>query len=138
MFALVDDGHQAIVHRRQAFRIAPADQGHFAQHIALQGQFDEKRVLAHDGEQGFGLRVIGQVGRFVLLHAWQQFGVDHCGVIRQPDTFLALGGTFETLLQPERTAIIPMHGNGQAIGDDGNQQQPVVPAHEKTRAAGRF
>ena len=61
VIALIDHGHQAVFHHRHAFRIVPAVERHFAQHIALQAQFDQEGVLAHHRKQGFGLGVIRQV-----------------------------------------------------------------------------
>ncbi|MNF89396.1 hypothetical protein D3C84_719210 [compost metagenome] len=71
MLTLIDNGQQTVAHDRHAFRVAPAHQWHFAQHFTLQVQFDQERVFTHHREQGFGLRVVGQVGRFVLFHPRQ-------------------------------------------------------------------
>ncbi|MNN84300.1 hypothetical protein D3C81_2014470 [compost metagenome] len=70
MTAFVGNRQQAIGHIGHALGIAPTHQGHLAQHIALKAQFHQGRVLAHDGEQGLGLGVVGHIGRLVLLHAW--------------------------------------------------------------------
>ena len=82
VFALIDNRQQAILHHRQTFRVAPAHQRDFAQHVAIEGQFHEKRVFAHHRKQCFGQRVIGQVRRFVLFHPRQHLGINHRPIVR--------------------------------------------------------
>ncbi|MOA07276.1 hypothetical protein D3C78_1269640 [compost metagenome] len=101
MLALIDNGQPAVAQHGDALRVAPAHQRHFAQHIALQVQFDQERVLAHDRKQSLGLRVVDHVRCFILLHARQRLGIDHHPVVRKPDTRLALGRALELLLHPE-------------------------------------
>ena len=82
VIAFIDHRHQAVFHHRHAFRIVPTVERHFAQHIALQAQFDQEGVLAHHRKQGFGLGVVGQVRSLILLHTGQQLGVDHRVIVR--------------------------------------------------------
>ncbi|MNW07825.1 hypothetical protein D3C71_2045020 [compost metagenome] len=82
MVALIDDGQQTVAHGGDPLRIAPTHQRHLAQHVALQRQLDQERFIAHDRKQGFGLRVVGQVGSLVLFHARQHLGVDHRPIVR--------------------------------------------------------
>ncbi|MNY31731.1 hypothetical protein D3C86_1659050 [compost metagenome] len=97
---LIDNRQQTVAQHGDPFRVAPAHQRNLAQHIALQCQLDQKRFIAHHRIQGFALRIVGQVRRFIFFHARQRFGIDHHLIVRQPDTLLALRGTFKTLLQP--------------------------------------
>ncbi|MNT16756.1 hypothetical protein D3C72_1518730 [compost metagenome] len=127
MLALIDNGQSAVAQHGDALRVAPANQWHFAQHITLQVQLDQEGVLAHDRKQGLGLRVIGHVRCFVLLHARQRLGIDHRVIVRQPDTGLTLVRAFELLFHPEHAPRIPVHGKCNAVGDNGHQQEPGVP-----------
>ncbi|MNV49828.1 hypothetical protein D3C71_1417980 [compost metagenome] len=138
MLALIDNGQPAVTQHGDALRVAPADQRHFAQHIALQVQFDQERVLAHDRKQSLGLRVVDHVRCFILLHARQRLGIDHRTIVRQPDARLALGRALELFLHPEHAPRIPVHGECNAVGDNSHQQQPGVPTQGEARTADRF
>ncbi|MNF92734.1 hypothetical protein D3C84_753860 [compost metagenome] len=138
MIALIDDGQLAVAHHRHALRIAPPHQRNFTQHVPLQCQLDQERVFTHHRIQGFGLWVVGQVRSLVLFHAGQRLGIDDRLVIRQPDTLLALGRAFKTLLQPKHPSVVPMHGERKAIGGSDHQQEPGIPSQGKARAASGF
>lgn len=43
--AFIDNGHLAVLHDCHTFRVIPAVERHFAQHVALQAQLHEERVL---------------------------------------------------------------------------------------------
>ncbi|MCY1428399.1 hypothetical protein D9M71_442820 [compost metagenome] len=137
VIALIDNRQAPAFEHGHPFRIAPAHQRHLAQHVAFKGQLDQKGILAHDREQGFAHRVVGQVGSFIILHAWQHFGVDIDLVVRQPDAGLLLNLAFETLLQPEQATVIPMHGNRHAVTDDRGGNQPGGPAQGQATLARR-
>ncbi|MNE31901.1 hypothetical protein D3C80_1254910 [compost metagenome] len=125
---LVDDRQVPTLHHRHPFRVVPAVQRDLAQHIAVQAQLDQERVLAHDGEQGAGLRVEGDVRGFVIVHARQRFGVDIDLVGRQPHALALLGRAFKAFLDPQCPAVVPVHGHGDAIADDRSNCQAKGPA----------
>ncbi|MNT54222.1 hypothetical protein D3C72_1913640 [compost metagenome] len=106
------------------FWVAPPHQRYFAQYIAVEAQLDQEGVLAHDREQGFADRVVGQVRRFIVFHAWQNLGIDINQVVRQPNAGFLLNRTFKALLQPQHPTVIPVHGNGHAIANDRRRDHP--------------
>ncbi|MNH10106.1 hypothetical protein D3C79_695740 [compost metagenome] len=134
--ALIGDCQVAILQHGDAFRVVPAVEGDLAQYIAIQAQFDQDRVLAHDCEQGAGTRVEGHVRSFIVVHARQRLGIDVDLVVRQPYAFAALGGAFEAFLDPQRAAVIPVHGHGHAIANYRRRGQAKGPAQKETTLGG--
>ncbi|MNN33606.1 hypothetical protein D3C81_1473720 [compost metagenome] len=113
--ALINDCQFAAIEHRDPFGIAPADQRYLAQYITLTGQLDQEGIVPHDCKQRFALWVIGKVRSLVVFHAGQYFGINIHTVVRQPDTGLALRDAGESLLDPEQAAVVPMHGERNAI-----------------------